>query len=48
VNASSLEQLGAGSEMPQQLQQIGKELGPPWGMDQKDAARGAYIAQHRH
>jgi hypothetical protein len=48
VNASSLEQLGAGSEMPQQLQRIGKELGPPWGMDQKDAARGAYIALHRH
>ncbi len=48
VNASQLMQLEAEGEILPQLTRLGRELGPPWGMDQKDATRGAYIALHRH
>jgi|GEM_PF-5335176 len=42
-----LAQLGE-SEVLQQLARLGKELGPPWGIDQKDATRRAYIALRHH
>ncbi len=32
----------------QQIAQMGKKIGPPWGMDQKDAALGALIALRHH
>lgn len=44
VTASQLSGLDADEVLSQQVIRLGKELGPPWGMDQKDAARGAYIA----
>ena len=48
VTSDLLEQEAGAGAIEEQLARLGKELGPPWGMDQKDAARAAYIALRRH